>query len=754
MKIEIAKDFLLIDNKPRFLFGGDFSYLRVPESCWEERLLKLKACGMNTVTFYCPWLCHEPEKGQWNFNGNCNLARFIDLIHQHGLFAILRMGPFVHGEHRNGGLPQWLIDELGERTRTNDPDYLEYARKWYEKLLEIAVPRLCTNGGPIILLQLENELGSAGCKGDDIARGSSDIQENVKHLKYYIDLVKNAGVNVPIIDINKIPEKEKIIPNYIISGGGYPVNCFGTDGDLSPFNTRLWDNHERPNVTIETGSGMFARYYDCPPYRNTNGFQGPLVESELVEALVHQNIAEGANGVNVFVFFDGQEYGPYDESMLSPAGYNFQAPVTCVGSLRDSYKKLKKIGWFTRAFEQSLLRSQPNPGWARAVSYGIPHPGVNTGGDLFEGYGQEREDLDYVSHIKKIDSLARTTTGLNLSESNFLFMRNTKHHGTHWRRDIRVLTNTSRLGAEVNQEYPKKAQMELPPQSNKIMPFFVKLAPKTFLEYSTATLLDKREFDHETTQVIVFASSEEFLEIRITIPEKSKVKTTEKLLASWDTPNSVSIVGKSGNDMQVAIIDGNQKLRYVLMEDQIAGEVWDIEAKDKTVVAASNLKILNSQFKDGKTTLDIETDDKLFYFYLLTPECPKLQGDFIELNEEFNEEFGIFRASGQLNISMPEFNFSHYFDKNNYIWETEIKPEQVDEFYELFLHCEFDGSLGKAYFNEKLISEHSFGKHLFWEIGLKRRVDKPGKLKIIFEESRNAKVTIKPVIKNNLELIW
>ena len=421
-------------------------------------------------------------------------------------------------------------------------------------MLEIAVPRLITNGGPIILLQLENELGSAGCKGDDIARGAVDPAENVKHVLYYYQLVRESGVDIPIIDINHLPDKDQLMSDLVDSGGGYPVNCFYSDGELWDFKTDWWDRHVRPGITVETGCGMFARFYDVPSYRHTNGFQGPLVEAPVVEALVQQMIAEGQNGVNVFVFNDGQHFGPYGESMTAEINMNYQAPITVVGNLRDSYKSMKRIGWFVRAFEQELLVSQPNHGWASATSYGIPHPGVNLGGDLFAGYGQEHSTAALPTHIQPVEALGRTTAGLNLGESNFLFMRNVRHHGTHWQRDIRALTSPARLACEVHQEYPKRVQMELPPGTTKIMPFFVRLASKTFLDYSTATLLDRRPFG-DAVQLIVFATVDETNETRFVLPELGEIHTSGNLLPIRESPNTVTIIGVPEADPKVATLD-------------------------------------------------------------------------------------------------------------------------------------------------------------------------------------------------------
>ncbi|RLF41179.1 MAG: hypothetical protein DRN21_00760, partial [Thermoplasmata archaeon] len=325
MNISIGRDYLIIDGKPRFIFGGDFNYTRTPRDHWQDRLLKMKAAGLNTVTFYATWAYHEPSRDSWNWSDNHDLAHFIDLIHNEGMWAIARLGPFVHGEWRNGGLPQWLVDELGPKVRTNAPEYLELTRKWYEQVLAIVVPRLITRGGPIIILQLENELGSAGSKGDDIARGSVDPEENAKHVLFYYKIIREHGVDVPIIDINHFPGREKI-ENLIDTGGCYITSCFGREGEFPPMTTEKWNSHKRPRISIETMGGMFVRYFDWPSYRHTNGYQGPIVEPEFIEAITYHHLAEGYNGINYYIFVDGQHCENGAERMLPQRDMNFQAP--------------------------------------------------------------------------------------------------------------------------------------------------------------------------------------------------------------------------------------------------------------------------------------------------------------------------------------------------------------------------------------------------------------------------------------------
>ncbi|RKY74411.1 hypothetical protein DRQ00_11835 [candidate division KSB1 bacterium] len=753
MNISIGRDYLIIDGKPRFIFGGDFNYTRTPRDHWQDRLLKMKAAGLNTVTFYATWAYHEPSRNSWNWSDNHDLAHFIDLIHNEGMWAIARLGPFVHGEWRNGGLPQWLVDELGPKVRTNAPEYLELTRKWYEQVLAIVVPRLITRGGPIIILQLENELGSAGSKGDDIARGSVDPEENAKHVLFYYKIIREHGVDVPIIDINHFPGRDKI-ENLVDTGGCYITSCFGREGEFPPMTTEKWNSHKRPRISIETMGGMFVRYFDWPSYRHTNGYQGPIVEPEFIEAITYHHLAEGYNGINYYIFVDGQHCENGAERMLPQRDMNFQAPITVVGNLRESYRVIKRIGWFLRSFEQEILRSQPNESWITAVSYGRPHPGLESPADLFEGYHKEAEPVpDHLRHVRKVECLGRATRGLNLSESNFAFLLNTKVHGSQWLRDIRLLSKPSGIACEVWQEYPKLIQMSLPPQRNKCLPFYVKLAPGTFLEYSTAELLDRRPFD-KGVQVILHADADEMTETSLVLPRQCEIKKRGEAMALWQSPHTLRILSTPGPNVQIISIDGESSVRLVLMERKLAGDVWDVASPQGRLVAASNMRLLESRIEDKKTKVRIQTNERDFDLFLLTPSAPSLSGPFADVNEKYDQEFGLYRACGTIPLPEPKIAFSKRKTDTSYIWEAEIKPECLAGLTDLVLYIEYEGSSAKAMLDGRLISDHGFGRYLFWEIGLRDWIGEGGLLSIEFENCRKADISIRPTVEFEAELRW
>ncbi|CAM2824494.1 beta-galactosidase [Paenibacillus sediminis] len=175
--IEIVNKQIRIDGKPQLIMCGEIHYFRLQREEWQDRLDKLKAAGCNAVASYVPWLCHEPTEGHIDLEGltrpELDLAGFIDLCHENGLYFFLRPGPFIMAEMKNEGLPYWVYEKHPEiiptgwdgrlaTTRTIDylaPGFLKEARRWYEAVMAVAVPRLQPNGGNIIAIQLDNEIG-------------------------------------------------------------------------------------------------------------------------------------------------------------------------------------------------------------------------------------------------------------------------------------------------------------------------------------------------------------------------------------------------------------------------------------------------------------------------------------------------------------------------------------------------------------------------------------------------------------------
>jgi beta-galactosidase len=155
------KDFLL-DGKPFVIRSGETHYARVPREYWGHRLRMIRALGLNTVSTYLFWSEHEPRSGQFDFTGNLDVAEFCRVAQQEGLKVIVRPGPYVCAEWDMGGLPAWLLKERKVRLRTRDPRFLEPARRYFKAVGEQLAPLQVTKGGPILMVQVENEYGGSG----------------------------------------------------------------------------------------------------------------------------------------------------------------------------------------------------------------------------------------------------------------------------------------------------------------------------------------------------------------------------------------------------------------------------------------------------------------------------------------------------------------------------------------------------------------------------------------------------------------
>lgn len=175
-------DFTL-DGKPVVLRSGEMHYPRTPHQYWRDRLKKAKAMGLNAVCTYIFWNVHEPKRGEWTWEGDADIVEFCKIAQEEGLFVIVRPGPYVCTEWDFGGFPAWLLADRTTQVRSLDPKYAkptrEYILKVGEKLRDLQV----TRGGPIIMVQVENEYGSFG---DDAAYKQANL-----------DWLKEAGFEVP-----------------------------------------------------------------------------------------------------------------------------------------------------------------------------------------------------------------------------------------------------------------------------------------------------------------------------------------------------------------------------------------------------------------------------------------------------------------------------------------------------------------------------------------------------------------------------
>ena len=152
----------LLNGKPFQIISGEMHYARIPRAYWRDRFRMAKAMGLNAVTTYVFWNVHEPTPGTYDFSDNLDVAEFIREAQQEGLYVILRPGPYACAEWEFGGFPAWLLKDHSTIVRSRDPKFLDPASRWLHRLGQELAPLQIGNGGPIILVQVENEYGSFG----------------------------------------------------------------------------------------------------------------------------------------------------------------------------------------------------------------------------------------------------------------------------------------------------------------------------------------------------------------------------------------------------------------------------------------------------------------------------------------------------------------------------------------------------------------------------------------------------------------
>lgn len=164
-----GREFML-DGKPFQIRSAEIHPQRVPREYWRHRIRTAKAMGLNTIAFYTFWNRLEQADGSWDFSGRNDIGAFIDLCQEEGMWVLFRPGPYVCGEWDLGGLPVYLIkDDVTPLRNTKNAQFMKAQTRYLEKMAEIAIPRLCKNGGPILMVQLENEYGSYKSPHDELA---------------------------------------------------------------------------------------------------------------------------------------------------------------------------------------------------------------------------------------------------------------------------------------------------------------------------------------------------------------------------------------------------------------------------------------------------------------------------------------------------------------------------------------------------------------------------------------------------------
>ena len=311
----------LMDGEPFRIISGAIHYFRIHPDYWEDRLTKLRACGFNTVETYTCWNLHERREGEFDFSGMLDIGRFIETAEKLGLYVIVRPGPYICSEWEFGGLPSWLLRYPGMGLRCNDPVYLEKVTPYYRELLVRIRPHLSTNGGGVIMMQVENEYGSYGDDSEYIRRVAAIYRENGIDCQ----LFTSDGTALWMLSGGTVPEL-LAVANF---GSGVPKRA----AEMRAFRP------DQPFMCGEFWCGWFDHWYEEHHTRTP----------EEVSSMV-QEFFDVDGSFNFYMFHGGTNFGflnganhtgtQYQPTITS---YDYCAPLSEAGDMTETYYAIREV---------------------------------------------------------------------------------------------------------------------------------------------------------------------------------------------------------------------------------------------------------------------------------------------------------------------------------------------------------------------------------------------------------------------------
>jgi beta-galactosidase len=313
----IGPDAFLIDGKPIQLISGEMHYGRIPAEDWRQRLSMARAMGLNAVTVYCFWNLHQPDPGPFNFTGRADVAEFCRIAQQQGLKIILRPGPYVCAEWEFGGFPAWLLKDHSLKVRTGDQKYEAYAAAYLKALGTQLVPLQIDHGGPIILVQVENEYGSFG--------------NDKGYLNRLRDTLRDAGFTVPF---------------FTADGGNRMMQAGHIPGVLPGLNGGGEDVFEQIQKYSAHGPYFVPEFYPgwLDHWGEPHQTRGGKETADSLNWLLEHNVS-----VSLYMFHGGTNWDGMSGANFGghyqpqPTSYDYDAPLDESGRPTEKYRLLREV---------------------------------------------------------------------------------------------------------------------------------------------------------------------------------------------------------------------------------------------------------------------------------------------------------------------------------------------------------------------------------------------------------------------------
>ena len=320
MTFEVRENQFIKDGKEIKLISGAVHYFRNMPDTWRDIFKKLRAIGCNCVETYCAWNMHEKKPDVYDFTNNLDIAKFLKIAQEEGLMAIVRPGPYICSEWEFGGLPWWIQADENMEIRCSNKAYIERFDKYLDKLFDEVRPLLCTNGGPVIMMQCENEYGYYG--------------DDKEYLAYLRDGYIRRGIDVPLFTSDGT-SKENLLDGSI-------EGCFSTLN----FGSRVEENFkahdelfpDSPKMCMEMWNGWFDAWGEDSHHTTSAEDYAKVVDDMLTKG-----------SLNMYMFIGGTNFGftsganHYEVFAPDVTSYDYDAMLTECGDVTPKYYAVRDV---------------------------------------------------------------------------------------------------------------------------------------------------------------------------------------------------------------------------------------------------------------------------------------------------------------------------------------------------------------------------------------------------------------------------
>jgi beta-galactosidase len=290
----VEGDHFLLDGKPFQVISGELHYARIPREYWRARMQMAKAMGLNTIATYVFWNVHEPQPGVFDFSGNNDLAAFLRIAQEEGLYVLLRAGPYSCAEWEFGGFPAWLLKDPanGATLRANEPGFMIPVQRWIARLAQETAPLLLAHGGPILAVQVENEYGN--------------FASDKPYMQHMLQIFQSTGYKDALL---YTVDPSKALANGSLDGILSGVN-FGTGNAQRGLDAL---------AKLRPGQPLFATEY-WPGWFDLWGY--PHQTRPLAPQLEDLNYVFSHHGsINIYMFHGGSSFGMMPGASASTGNY-------------------------------------------------------------------------------------------------------------------------------------------------------------------------------------------------------------------------------------------------------------------------------------------------------------------------------------------------------------------------------------------------------------------------------------------------